>query len=450
MTSLTNIARGEGRHELAGAVLVVSIVGLLGLIFTGTLHSITSGEGGRTVRAEFADAGQVAAGDPVRIAGVKVGTVSGVRPMKGRVGAVVDMDLHDDAGALYADAKAALRYKTLLGGAFSVVLDRGTPVAGSLPDDRIPLRQTSGQVEVADLLDMVRDGARRGLQTLPREVSDSMSNPNTLRDSLATLHDVAPGLALGASAVRGRLAGYDLPSVVRSGAKTVAALDVRNDALQRLVAGSARTLATTAARAADLKTTIRRLPPSLRETRSTLRALNHTLRVADPVLEKLARVAHRVAPAVRDLRPVLLRADVLLRRATPLLTQLRPAAASLGRTAQNGLPLLRTLLPSLDRLDDVLLPALAEKDPVTEKSTAVMIGGWAAGLGSGAAGASDANGHFIRFPATAGSSSAYLPCQTHLNNPDHEQQIECQSLSDAVKTLLGAPGGGASRKAGRR
>jgi hypothetical protein len=48
----------------------------------------------------------------------------------------------------------------------------------------------------------------------------------------------------------------------------------------------------------------------------------------------------------------------------------------------------------------------------------------------------DQNGHFIRFPATAGSSPFYLPCQTYLGNPSAKQLVACQSLQQMLQAFL--------------
>jgi virulence factor Mce-like protein len=436
------------RQTVIGAVMIFSVLVFIGLAFTGKLASLLTSQGEDTVRAQFADAQQLKVGDPVRIAGVQVGNVDDIELMPRGAGAVVTMRLGRDAGPVYADARAALRTKTVLGGAFAVTLDRGNPATGHLGDKAIPIARTSGQVEVEDLLGVMRGGARRGMQRLPREMGRALQSPRILSGLLGTLDSVAPDVEGGAAAFRGQIPGYDLRELVSAGARTMAAFDRPAGDVRMLVSGSARTLRTTAARAAELRAAIATLPAALRETDGTLTRLRGTLDVADPVLERFGAAAPGVAPALRRLRPVVQRADLLLRTARPLLRELRPTTSSLAETSRNTLSLLRAVLPSLDRFDRVLLPMLAEKDPVTEKPTSVMIGGWAAGVGSGATGSMDANGHFIRFPATGGSAPAYLPCQTYANNPDKEKQVECQSLQEALRTVLStnpagpAPGSG--------
>jgi hypothetical protein len=95
---------------------------------------------------------------------------------------------------------------------------------------------------------------------------------------------------------------------------------------------------------------------------------------------------------------------------------------------------------------------MAAKDPVTQHSAAEMVGSGAGGLALVAA-EIDPNGHFLRFPATAGSSSVYLPCQTYIANPDESQVLACQSLQTQLGEYLNynplapAPGTSTAKRA---
>ncbi len=64
-----------------------------------------------------------------------------------------------------------------------------------------------------------------------------------------------------------------------------------------------------------------------------------------------------------------------------------------------------------------------------------MIGGTAAGFG-GSAGQQDTNGHFVRFPASIGDSSVYLPCRTALTDPTKAQLVACEGIEDALQNYL--------------
>ena len=81
--------------------------------FGGALPHLLSKKPGRIVTADFANTQQLRTGYDVRIDGVTVGTVDKIAVAGDRRGATVTMRLNKDAGPLYADAGAAIRWKTL-------------------------------------------------------------------------------------------------------------------------------------------------------------------------------------------------------------------------------------------------------------------------------------------------------------------------------------------------
>jgi phospholipid/cholesterol/gamma-HCH transport system substrate-binding protein len=419
---------------LGVAAVVVTVV-LLGLDLSGRLSAALSPKDTHEVTAVFASTQQLRKGDEVRIDGVKVGEVASFQRADAGRQVKVHMDIERGAGQLYQDARASVRFKIVLGGAYYVGLTRGTPAAGRLLGS-IPPGQTSGQVEVEDLTSVFRPGAVRGLQTLPGELAQALRDRRAPSRALSTLADASPSLTRGLHALRGQRIDSDLRRLVASAAATTRAIDSPNDELRSVVAGAAATLGVTAARQNDLRLTIRRAPAVLRRADATVIALDHTLGLADPLVADLQKSAPLLAPTLRELRPTVVRADTLLRRAVPLLRALRPAVTSLAGASRVALQLLRDLTPSLVRAHDTILPYLNEVDPETLRTTAEMIGPTFTGLGSGAAGQQDVNGHFIRFPATSGSSPVYLPCQTYFGNPSATKAIECKSLQDALSTYL--------------
>jgi ABC-type transporter Mla subunit MlaD len=436
MTTIRTLSsRAGGDHVALGIVTLLVAFGLMAASFSGITQRLFAG-GGRTVNAVFANAQQLRKGDPVRIGGVDVGKVKDVRLDAGAGQATVVLRLDDSAGPLYADAHAALRWRTVLGASYAVSLQRGTPAAGDLGSQTIPRSHTSAQVEVEDLASLARGGARTGLQTMPGELARALRDARAPSRALRTLADVAPAVDRGVGALRGQQLDRDLRTLVAATSATMRGLDTPTDELQRVVAGAAATLATTGAHGADLRSTIAQGPGVLARTAATVRRLDHTLGLADPLIARLHGPAADVAPTVAQLRPTVAGADRLLRRAVPLLVSLRPAVTSLASAARQGLPVIDGLAPSLARLDKTILPFLAEKDPETQRSATEMIGPTFTGLGSGAAGQEDENGHFIRFPATSGSSPFYLPCQIYAGNPDKDKIVACKSLQDALHSLL--------------
>lgn len=445
---------------IGGAVIAAAAV-MLTLDFMGVLAGLFDrGPETRKVRAVFTDAQQLHAGDPVRVDGVNVGEVDDIELDRAGGKAVVTLEIEKDAVPLYADARADIRWRTVLGGAFAVRVERGTPSAGPLGDRTIPATRTSTQTELEDVLAFNRGEARAGLKALPGGLADALADPDAPATALRRLADVAPTATSGLEAVRGRRAGRDLPELVEHADATVRALDARDDAMTRLVSGTAATLGVTAARRAELAATFRRAPAALGTTNRTLRRLERTLDVADPLLAELRAPSAEVAPTVAKLRPTLVSADRLLDRARPLVRALRPTAATLGEAAKAARPWIDDLRPSLRRLDDKILPYTLEVDPDTKHRLSEMIGPALGHLGPSVAGQLDQNGHLIRFPATTGSSPLYsLPCQIYINNPDSKRLLACKSMQEALDMVfsynpLGQIPGSAdapeTRKRGRR
>lgn len=432
MTSSPNLG---GRTTLVGLVTIVVLLAVILGNFTGIARNLLNGAGKREVQAVFASSQQLRKGNPVRIDGVEVGKVTDIQSRDGGRRTQVTMRIEKSAGDLYADAAATLRIRTVLGAAFIVDLDRGHASDGALSGP-IPLAHTSNQVELDDVTGIFRNGARKGLQTLPRELSAALSDHAVPAQLLGQVADASPDLKKALGAARGQEQDLDLQGLVSGAAKTVDILGASPGQLRDVVSGAAATLETTGAHAAAIGSTLDRSPGVMRRTNLTLTQLDQTLELADPLVGSLRRSAGQVGPTLRVLNPTVRSADTLLNNAVPLLRDLRPSARSLSRTATKGLPLLREIQPSVDRLDHTILPYLAAKDPGTGKSTTVMIGGTFAGLGAGSAGQMDANGHFLRFALSAGSAPLYLPCQTYINNPDKAKQVECESLQATLARVF--------------
>jgi ABC-type transporter Mla subunit MlaD len=432
----------ERSRTATGALALLLAVAFTAGVLGGVIGPDMFAGGGRTVRAVFADAQQLRPGDEVRVQGVVEGSVTGIASGPGARSAVVTMSVAGSAGPLYRDATAVLRWKTLLGGAFYVELGRGSPAAGPLRGATIGLGHTGGQVELEDLLSVDRGAARRGLRTMLGQLATALSDPGAPASGLRTLASVAPFVSSGLAAVRGSEADADVRRLVRGTAATLRALNAPDGRLRGLVQGAAATLWVTAARAADLQAGLDLAPAALRQTRATLARLETTLGLAGPLLRSLVAPSGEVAPTVAALHPAVTGADRLLGTAVPLLRALPPALRSIASTARRGLPLLTGLTPSLDRLAGDVLPYLDQVDPASRHTTAEMIGPTLEALGPDITGQEDQNGHFIRFPATSGSSPFYLPCQLYAGNPTSASFLDCTALRTALAGFLGSGGGG--------
>jgi phospholipid/cholesterol/gamma-HCH transport system substrate-binding protein len=131
--------------------------GAIGLTVTLALTAFTFALGGLrifersyTIEAVFASASGIEAGDPVRVAGVLVGSVAAVERQVQDGTVLLRMHI-DDGIEITDDAQASIRLRTLLGKKFVDLADPGTGevlAAGG----RIPVEQTTTSTDVDTLL----------------------------------------------------------------------------------------------------------------------------------------------------------------------------------------------------------------------------------------------------------------------------------------------------------
>lgn len=440
----------RNRNRAIGLAFIGVILGITVIIFSGVFRKPFAPDA-RTIYADFERAAQLHAGDQVRLEGNVEGKVLEVKPGPTPEEARVKMEVEDDAGEIYADARARLKVKTLLGGAFYVEIARGTSGAGPLRRT-ITSDRTSVQTEIEDVTDVFRGDAVTGLQTLPRELAETFEDPEKPAKVFETVNDIAKDAATGIYAVRGQEPGEDLPRLVSSAAKTTAALDSPTDEIKTVVAGAAATLRTTGERAESIRLLLREAPSATYDLAHTLGPrINATLRRARGLIHRLDKGLPQLAPTLAELRPTLPLGTRVLARNKPLLAEVGYTAQAGGQLGTTVNPVLNGVKKSLTRTDDVVLPYLARKDPITGFSTTVMTGGFFSGFG-GVASQRDKFGHFVRFPASIGASSAYLPCSSNLIDATAQQVLACDSLQTALQNYLSyvppANGGGAPVKKG--
>jgi phospholipid/cholesterol/gamma-HCH transport system substrate-binding protein len=431
-----NRLHADDRRTLIGGGLVVTFVAVLVLFLLGTIPTLLSGHK-TMVRADFDSTGGLNVGEPVRVDGVTVGKVSHLAA-DGGGGTTVTMRLTGDVGTLYSNARASIRWRTVLGGAFAVELDRGTASLPELGTDVIPKSRTANQVELDEVTGALRARERAGIKTTLHELPDALADPAEPGHLLAEVGQHGKPIAEGLDALRGEQPDTDLARLVRNTGAAVTALDAPQQRLRTLVQGAAITTGVTAARARELGRSVSILNAIQPGLRSGLADIEATLVRANPLVRALTGPAGDVAPTLAVLRPVVGRATSLLRaQAEPLLRSLRPTARALSRTARLGVPVLDALIPSLRRIDDQILPQLAKVSPESRRSTYEMLGPAVAGL-EGAAAHYDAQGHYVRLLGTVGGH-VYdgLPCQVSLTDPTSTAYIQCLSVSKTLGAIFG-------------
>lgn len=139
--------RRDTLETLVGALVLLAAIGLVYLGFaTSGVRSVS----GYSFQAEFDDASGVTPGTEVRLAGVKVGTVTAKSLDAGGRLAVLTLSV-DQAYQVPADSKVRILPDGLLGGAY-VSIEPGGSDDNLAPGAFVSFDRTQGAVNVVDLL----------------------------------------------------------------------------------------------------------------------------------------------------------------------------------------------------------------------------------------------------------------------------------------------------------
>lgn len=313
------------------------------------------GNDGTAVTARFVSAAPLVEGNQVKIDGIVVGTIEGLRVRDGL--AEVTMNLDPEAMPLHDDATFTIRPASLLGERY-VDLDRGTASAPALDTSRvIPASRTGVNVGLDDMLNTMDDPAGEGLAMLVDTLGGGVQGNGQNVDQTIT------GLAPNMKEIRALTAVLKnhnelLGALVEDAEPIVGALaDQDGQTLDQLVAASDSVLGVTAANQDDLEKTLEELPGTLKVGRKTLAALSDTAEEAAPTLdalepftedlpeisEELEDFADALDPALASSRPLLDRADELLLEARQPAADLRIAGPELADTVGSAKTLIHGL-----------------------------------------------------------------------------------------------------------
>lgn len=120
-----------------------------------------------TVHADFANSNSLVPGSPVRIAGVDVGTVTGISPISGSQAADVTMQISSNGLPLHSDATFWIRPRTFLEGNFFIDVSPGSPSAPTVSSGHtFPVQQSRDPVQLDQVLSSLQANTRQNLQIL--------------------------------------------------------------------------------------------------------------------------------------------------------------------------------------------------------------------------------------------------------------------------------------------
>ena len=296
------------------------------------------------VRAIFDNAGFVIPGEDVKVAGVKVGSISDVEVTPDFKAAVV-LQIDDPAYQDFrADASCIVRPQSLIGERFVECDPTRTRGVGAEPAG--PLRQ-------------IEDGPGEGEYLLPVEntsktvdldlLNDIMREPERQRLSII-LNELGVGLA-------GR--GADLNAVIRRANPALKEVDEvlkllarQNDELARLAVDSDTIMAPLARERAHVGSSIANMAAVAGATAERRVALEDDIQklpafLAElkPTMEQLGALADEMTPVFTDLGAVAPDINRFLLELGPFSQAAIPAFDTLGDAAVVGTPAIRTATP---------------------------------------------------------------------------------------------------------
>jgi phospholipid/cholesterol/gamma-HCH transport system substrate-binding protein len=309
--------------------VAIAVLAVLALVTTGVILAQQSanfpswlpilGTDHFELKAELSSAQAVTPGQgqSVNIAGIKVGTISGVDLEHGD--AVVTMDVENKyAPLIHRNATLLLRPRTGLQD-MTLELDPGTGTT-SVPEGwTVPLANTQPNVQPDQILATLDGDTRSFLQLLVQAAGQGLGgHGRQLAAGLKRFEPTARDLARINGALVARR--QNIKRVITNFGRLSQELGHRDTQLAGFVRSSNDVLGSFARQEASIRGTLQELPGTLRQTRSALQSSDRLAAELGPASRKLLPAAHALGPALRETRP-LFRDTV-----APIQQQIRPFA----------------------------------------------------------------------------------------------------------------------------
>ena len=326
-------------------------VGLLG-IAAFSYWAVGTRQEPHQLRAVFAGAPQLYAGNDVQVDGLDVGRVQSVYYSGGR--AIVVMGLGDEFWPYHEGTTATLRFGTTVGNATRRVdLVPGPKSAPAIGENGvIPEQRTAPAVEFDQVFNVLNARTRAGLQQMLAGTGATFG-PRAAQLG-AGVQATAPALA-SLSGLAGDLAAdeYGLRSLVAHGDEVTSTLAARSSTISSLVSGMGTTFATFSSHATQIAASLDRVPYTLDNARTTLARLDTSINGLRGLMTDLRPGAAQLAPLAGSLRPTL--ADL---HATV------PAAVSALELGTSAGPEVASLLRAGQTFASAATPALEKVTPI--------------------------------------------------------------------------------------
>lgn len=342
------------KRLLAIAALLLAAIVVLVL---GTGASGGGGDGYR-VRAIFDNAASIVAGEDVKVAGVKVGTIASLDVTPDKKAAVV-LEIDDPAFQDFKqDAHCTIRPQSLIGEKFvectaTEPKDANAAPAPSLPkitngpgkgEYLLPVQNTSSPVDIDLINDVMRLPERQRLAIIVNELGTGLAGNGTALREVIRRADPALEATDKVLAIFARQ-NKVLADLATSSDADLAPLAHNAQQIQAFIDKAGQTAAATAERGDALEQDFQKFPEFLAQLTPTAQRLADFAEQGTPVLENLKAAAPSLNRIVAQLGP--------------FSTAALPAVRTLGtasRVGTSALPAARPLVQDLRQLGVALGP----------------------------------------------------------------------------------------------
>lgn len=277
--------------------IVIAVIGLALMIaaFFVTFYadSMPIIGGGEEHQAYFAEAGGLREGDEVRVAGVKVGNVTGIQ----LDGARVLVTFQAEGVTLGPATSAAVKVKTLLGQKYLAIEPHGIgELAGPIPvsntttpyDVNAALSDLSSTVDEIDMdrLEESLTAVAHAFRNTPESVRGMVDGLTRLSRTVASRDEELARLLSATDEVTGTLAGRteEIGKLIEDGDALLRELAARRDAVKHMLESTAELGRQVRGLVADNR---ERLRPALRKLDEVAAILQRNQEHLDDALEKL-------------------------------------------------------------------------------------------------------------------------------------------------------------------
>lgn len=348
---------GTQARRIAVGVVLAALVGAGFMV-------ASAGDDKQVLVARMADPGPIVVGNEVRMAGVVVGSISGIELVGGQ--AEMTMEVERSVLPLHRDATVRTRPVSLLGERF-LDLDRGSDDEPVIPE-RSTMKVAAGKstVDLDQVVTSLGGPTSEALAALLTTLGEGTGNNGKEIDQ--AIKALAPAMTdvgeLGKVLDEQNALLTELLDQATPVGQAVATNHGRD--LDALVSSTRSALAVVASERRAFDTALRDLPATLQQARTTLAELSRvskaatpTLRAARPITNDLTQItgeldqfAAAAQPALSSLPPVLSKARALIDQAAPLVRDLRPGAKGLKSTAADAKPILMRVSTEFTTLMD--------------------------------------------------------------------------------------------------